>query len=456
MFQLTFAKKLALTMTVLILVVTVFVGYPLIHRQFAMTEQQFNETGATLAKQAAANATEIVFTKDAFAIERLINNFIELQNVRSVVLINRDLEVFGTESPRPAPDTIQNPEFFELAGNFTDDRNITWFFAPIRFQSVTGGAVWIGLDKNPMLENQQIVITSALIGVALFVLSIIWLAVRLSRTLGKPIQALVDATHAINAGNFSYRIRAKQRGEFAAAAEAFNEMARGLEEKHQLERNFSRFVSPSVADHYKDRNDAEMSMRGELVEASIVFVDLVKYTNFSEHYPPEKVAEVLNCYFSEFAESCHSFQGNVDKYIGDCAMLIFGCPKPDPKHRQHALTCAVDIRTRIDRMNRLRQEQGEPTLSIRIGLTGGTVLAGLLGSPDRLNYSVVGEAANLAARLCDLAPEGEILTDKRFLNAVCEDKLVDTHQTQAIQVKGFRDLVETLVIDSIDPSLNVT
>jgi adenylate cyclase len=226
-------------------------------------------------------------------------------------------------------------------------------------------------------------------------------------------------------------------------------MAQELEQKLTVEKNFSRFVSGPVANHYMMREDSEMTLKGERVEASILFVDLVNYTAFSNQHSPEVVADVLNFYFSEFSETCHQFHGNVDKYIGDCAMLVFGCPAPDVNHRQHALECAVSIRDRINTLNKSRKAADQPYMDIRIGLAGGTVIAGLLGSAERLNYSVVGEAANLAARLCAKAPQGGILTDRDFLAQLSTKTKISTHQTQRIQVKGFSEAIETLVIDEL-------
>lgn len=442
-------------MTALILLAAVLVGYPMGYRQFAMMEQQFETTGNTLAQQVASSAVEPLFAEDNFNLERLINIILDQSDVVSVLIINRDLKLIGTESPRPEQQVMNQPEFFSTPGLLTDQNNITWFHTPIIFNGVTGGAAWVGLDKTPLINNQKLVITSAITAVSLLVLGIIWLAVRLSRALSKPIHELISASEALAHGDFSYRIKSSASGEFADVNKAFNDMAIGIEEKLKLEKNFSRFVSPSVAMHYMRRDESEISLQGERVEASIIFVDLVNYTGFSEQNPPEKVADILNFYFSEFSKACHQFQGNVDKFIGDCAMLVFGCPQADEDHRQHALDCAIYIRNRIHTLNSELKRNNQPYMEIRIGLAGGTVLAGLLGSAERLNYSVIGDAANLAARLCDKAPTGQILTDRDFILQLGESKKIHTHETQRISVKGFSQEIDTLVIDERDITLGL-
>lgn len=449
MFRLSFAHKLALTMTTMVLLAAFLIGYPMVYRQFSMMEEQFETIGYSISQQAASSAVEPIFVSDEFGIDRLVKSFADNPLVLSVVLVNRDLEIFGTQSPRLNETTLTDFNYFQATGVVNGGNEISWFHVPVVFEGVTGGTVWLGLDKSPLLSSQRWVIFSAITAVVLLVAAIIWLAMRLSRNLSKPINELILASQAIDSGNYSYRIRQSHSGEFANAKEAFNNMAHNLEEKLTLEKNISRFVSSPVAHHYMSRNESELTLQGERVEASILFVDLVNYTGFSEQHSPEMVADVLNFYFTEFSDACHRFEGNVDKYIGDCAMLVFGCPHPDTSHREHALECAWYIRNRIHTLNKQRMADNLPWLDIRIGLAGGTVLAGLLGSHERLNYSVIGDAANLAARLCAKAPIGEILIDREFLAALRNSERVLTQDTQRLDVKGFSQPIDTLVVEAL-------
>ncbi len=454
MVRLNYAHKLALTMTALIILAATTIGYPMVYRQFAMMEEQFEITGRTLVQQVATSSIKMVFSEDQLSLGNLITSIEAQNNVVSVIVINRDFEVSKTIGTDIDLNVLKQEKFFKEADVFTDANNVSWFSSPINFKGVAGGVAWVGLNKTPLIHNQRVVVTSAFLTVALLVCAIIWLAIRLSATLSKPINDIILAAKAIDSGNFSYRIRNSHRGEFAELKEAFNNMAENLEQKLTVERNFSRFVSSPVASHYMKREDSEITLQGERVEASIIFVDLVNYTGFSEQHSSEIVADVLNFYFSEFSDACHQFHGNVDKFIGDCAMLVFGCPHPDALHQQHALECAIHIRDRVAQLNQIRQQADQPWLDIRIGLAGGTVLAGLLGSSERLNYSVIGEAANLAARLCDKAPRGGILTERNFFNSIKHRNAISSHETQRIHVKGFSHKIDTLVVDELFMTAN--
>ncbi|GGX60560.1 adenylate/guanylate cyclase domain-containing protein [Saccharospirillum salsuginis] len=441
-----FGHKLALLMTLLVLVASCILGYTLVYRQFSMMESQFNATGATLASQLSAASVEPMFTEDQLALGNLVFSLSDQPSVVSAAVINKDGDILA-DAGRSLP-TLSDVNAFKNAGSLTADNDIVWFYAPVVFRGVSGGAAWVGMDKSHLLASQQGVIQSGIIVVTLLVLSITLVAVRLGQSLGKPVRDLIQGTRAIESGHYGFRIRGTHRGEFSDLTKAFNNMAKGLEEKQRVERLFSRFVSDPVAARYMAQDNVELKQEGKRVDASVVFVDLVGYTAFSEGRHPEEIAEVLNLYFTEFANTCHQFNGNVDKYIGDCAMLIFGCPQPDPEHRYHAMKCALQIRERIHTLNELRAKAGDPCLDIRIGLSGGTVLAGLLGSHERMQYTVIGEPANLASRLCDLAAPGQVMTDKAFYAALTRRHPLQAHETQSIQVKGFQTPIETLTIDN--------
>jgi adenylate cyclase len=434
-------------MTFLVITVALLVGYPLAFRQTSMLNEQMELLGESLAKQAATNAIEPIFADEEFELERLIQSIKEQENIRSVIFVNKDLKVFGHSDWLPSATQKGSGLLKSEKGNVAGYGDVQWFYQPISFQEVFAGTVWIGLDKTPLIISKRFSLGSLLFAILVLVMGIIWLSIRLSHYLSHPINELIKAVNAIDTGQYSFRIHSSLSGEFAQVKEAFNKMAANLEQKLTLEKNISRFVSVPVANHYMKREESELTRQGERVEASILFVDLVSYTQFSEQHSPEVVAEVLNMYFSEFANACHRFNGNVDKFIGDCAMLVFGCPAEDNQHRQHALECALYIRDRIKEINARRLHAHLPWMDIRIGLAGGTVLAGLLGSSERLTYSVIGEAANLAARLCDQAPRGGILTDNQFLAALGDDSAIRAHQAQRINVKGFSYPIDALVID---------
>ena len=450
--KLHFGHKLAIIMTVLVLAASCIVGYTMVFRQFMLLEKQFSETGTMLADQLSAGSVELVFTEDHLSLLSLVNSLSEQSPVVSAAFINRDGKVLA-ESGQPIPvDRFAERIAAQKAGSLSNQGSTVWFYSPVVFQDVTAGTAWVGLDKSDYIAAQSGLIRSGIIVVVLLVMAVSLVAIRLGRSLGRPVRDLIQGTQAIEAGDYGFRIQGSYGGEFKALTRAFNNMAAGLEQKIRVERLFSQFVSNPVAARYMARDHIEISREGRRVEASVLFVDLSGYTAFSEDRRPEETAEVLNFYFTEFAEICHQCTGNVDKYIGDCTMMIFGCPQQDLQHRFHAMQCAIRLRERMAELNTKRARAGQTCLNVRIGLTGGTVLAGLFGCNERLQYTVVGEPANLASRLCDLASPGQIMTDKAFYREVNSVYPLQAHENRRISVKGFKTHVEVMVIDNWIPA----
>jgi len=148
------------------------------------------------------------------------------------------------------------------------------------------------------------------------------------------------------------------------------------------------------------------------VKALKVFCDIVGFTELSEGREPSDVAALLNDYFGYFALAAESCGGTVDKFIGDCIMIVFGVPDPDPHHGLHAMTCGMLIQQLTRRINQIRQGRGLASVMLRVGISSGPMLAGNLGSADRMQYTVVGDTVNVAARLCGMAePGGVLVTD---------------------------------------------
>ena len=441
-----FGHKLALIMTLLVLLASSVLGYTLVYRQFAMMQTQFTDTGNALSSQLGAASVELVFTEDQLSLVSLVNSLNDQPSVIAASVVNKDGNVLaeaGTALP-----SINADQAFQNQGMIEASDNVVWFFSPIVFRGVSGGAAWVGLDRSAMVAGQNSIIRSGIIVVSLLVLSITLIAIRLGQSLGKPVRDLIEGTRAIESGHYGFRIRGQHQGEFSDLTQSFNHMSQELEQKQRIERLFSRFVSDPVAARYMAQDNVELAREGKRVDASILFVDLVGYTSFSEGRHPEEIAEVLNLYFTEFANKCHEFHGNVDKYIGDCAMLVFGCPQSDPEHRYHAMECALQIRDRITAINQERSARQEPCLDIRIGVSGGTVLAGLLGSHERMQYTVIGEAANLASRLCDLADLGQVVTDETFYALLHKRHPLQVLSTEKRSIKGFQSAVEVLTINT--------
>jgi adenylate cyclase len=176
-------------------------------------------------------------------------------------------------------------------------------------------------------------------------------------------------------------------------------------EKRRVRNMFSRFISPEMVSQLLDTQDiASINKRTEL---TILFSDIRGFTTISEKMSPEDVVSLLNPYLEIMSAIIHRHGGTVDKYEGDAIVAFFGEPIPHEDHALRAASAALEMREALNRLNQKWQAEGTytDTFEMGIGINTGEVFVGLLGSEERVNYTIIGDAANLAARLQDQTKE---------------------------------------------------
>lgn len=176
-------------------------------------------------------------------------------------------------------------------------------------------------------------------------------------------------------------------------------------EKRRVRNMFSRFISPEMVTQLLETQD--ISSINKRTELTILFSDIRGFTTISEKMSPEDVVALLNPYLEIMSAIIHKHGGTVDKYEGDAIVAFFGEPIPHQDHAERAARAALEMRAALNRLNLKWQQDGtyQDTLEMGIGLNTGEVFVGLLGSEERVNYTIIGDTANLAARLQDQTKE---------------------------------------------------
>ncbi len=238
-------------------------------------------------------------------------------------------------------------------------------------------------------------ITTILIAFIIICIAILFIYF-FSRTISDPLKRLVGATQTIRAGKYDVHVESRSRDEVGELTVAFNEMADGLKEREHLKGAFGKFVNEEVA---KMVMRGDLALGGEAKTATIFFSDIRSFTSMSENMTPLEVVGFLNEYMTLMVEIVHRHGGVVDKFIGDAIMAIWGAPVTKPNDAENAVIAALEMRAALHKFNQGRGSRAKPIIRIGMGLNTGEVLAGQIGSNDRLEYTVIGDAVNLASRM---------------------------------------------------------
>jgi class 3 adenylate cyclase len=262
------------------------------------------------------------------------------------------------------------------------------------------------------------------------------LSVLVSQSVSKPLQDMELAMKEVAAGNLDIRIPVVSNDEIGTLGEGFNQMIRGLKESQFVKESFGKYVSQEVRDEILK---GKIPLDGEMRRVTLLFSDLRDFTPFVERTHPKDVVTIMNQYFSEMTEAIKEKRGLVLQYVGDEIEAVFGAPVAYDDHPDMAVQAALDMRRRLLDLNKKLAVEGLPTLHHGIGIHTGAVLAGNIGSRDRVSYTLIGDTVNLASRISGLTKD---FSWDVILSQTTRDLLTRAFATERlppVKVKGKRD-----------------
>jgi adenylate cyclase len=259
----------------------------------------------------------------------------------------------------------------------------------------------------------------------------------------QPLEELTRAMRAVALGNFSPRLAVTQADEFATVAQCFNDMTSGLAERERLRDAFGRYLSPEVAQAVMKEAPR---LGGETVEATVLFADIRGFTGLSERLSPPEIVQLLNGYFSAVEPAIQGAGGWINKFGGDSLLAVFGVPQRRADHAACAVNAALALRAALAAFNAAQRAADRPEIGIGIGIHTGQMVAGNVGSPGRLEYTVIGDAVNAAARLQSLTREHgvDVLLSADAFGAAGLD--VPAESVGQLPLRGRKEPLEVLAL----------
>lgn len=225
---------------------------------------------------------------------------------------------------------------------------------------------------------------------------------------------------------------------FAAAATV--EYLTEGKQRRQLRSVFDKYMAAEVVDEIM-RNPEAIRLGGEKKELSVLFSDVAGFTSLSEQLSPEALVDLLNHYLTAMTDIVLRHRGNVNKYLGDGIMAIFGAPRGEPNHASLACFAALESQAELARRREQWKAQGWPEIHARIGINSGHLVVGNMGSPARMEYTAMGDAVNLASRLegANKYYETQILLGPRTYELAAPD--IEAREVDRLRVKGKKEPV---------------
>ncbi len=280
--------------------------------------------------------------------------------------------------------------------SLSDEGPTTWALARFEPGKLAGYAVASALDVTVVRQivMRNLIYALAVLSVAALISLVI--GVRLASSMSLAIKHLRDALRRIELQEYPLVEAVKTGDELQDLALGFNSMVERLKALDDMKKKMGKHMSQKVMQYLLTHDE---SLGGQKLVVTIVFTDIRSFTTISEKMDAQQLVGLLNEYFTEMVTIVIEEDGIVDKFIGDAIMIVFGAPEPEDNAPVRAVRTAVGMRRALAKLNERLIARGIEPLRTGIGIHTGEVVAGSIGHADRREYTVIGDAVNLASRL---------------------------------------------------------
>ena len=217
--------------------------------------------------------------------------------------------------------------------------------------------------------------------------------------------------------------------------------------RQQIKKQFGTYLSPDMV-YMLQKDPSLLTLGGERKEMSFLFMDICGFTPISEYYKnkddPEGLVVLVNEFLDAMTKIILANGGTIDKYMGDCIMAFWNAPIACENHAEMAVKSSIEIEAKTNELKAVYKERGLPDINVGTGVNTGDCIVGNMGSESRFDYSVIGDAVNLAARLEATAARGDYLEYKTIISSFTREQLPEKYICEEIgniKVKGKDELI---------------
>lgn len=344
---------------------------------------------------------------------------------------------------------------FQVQPGFVEDQWGKWLTANAPIRDANGksvGVVGVDVDAAEPLQKINLLLWSGGTAMALSILLATGMAIVIARLICEPLGVLRRTAEAVGKGDLTTRAELPRDDEFGEVAQSMNSMIAGLRQRENLKGTLARYVSSELAE--KIFQSGEMpELKGDRCKITVLFADLRGFTTIAETLNPEQVVSILNEFFEKMIEAIFRHGGTLNKFLGDGFMAVFGAPAEDNFQEEHAVRAALDMRRALDVLCERWKLAHSHEFNVGIGINTGTAVVGNIGSQQRMEYTAVGDAVNIAARLETASKElGTDIVVSEYTYVTVRHRF-PFKQLKSLHVKGRTDPVTVYGVENSDDSL---
>ncbi|MBI5883236.1 MAG: HAMP domain-containing protein [Elusimicrobia bacterium] len=440
--SMSFRYKIAAALVAVLCLAIVSLGAVSFSQQKRVLLQEMQKRAEVLVRQLGGTAKTALLTKDELGLAATVREIGKMPGVEYVVIHDDD----GKVSARALSDPEAGPPPEEAGRAALKAKEMTFrqaFYGgePVleaaiplitKFESRTlrVGTARVGLSQAALKEaigRQKRVFVLVTAG---FVVLGLVISFALGNVLTRQIVILVSAMKTVAQGDLDHTVAVQSHDDIGSLAEAFNEMIFKLREKLHMEKYLSATTLQLIR---RFRDVDELKLGGEHRFVVILFSDVRGFTSMTEKLDADEVVGLLNLYLNLQSEVVYQHKGTVDKFVGDEIMALF----TGDGAQAAAARASLEIQRYVASLNASRAGKGLREIQIGIGLNAGDVVMGNMGSERRMDYTVIGDAVNVAARLCGAAGAGQIVMSKAVRDALGAE--AETKALEPLELKGKKD-----------------